>query len=159
MLSTGAAVKRTRERLGKTQLEFAAMLGCRGNTVSRWERDAMKPAGIALIELIDLAEGEEKDRLTRDLAREMGPDVAALSSLIEQGVLAKIARAQLAELIDYPKVIALLREYFGGPPISEIFSLWERHKGNRKALKHFWDAAAYLRVQLANMTEKKDQQG
>jgi transcriptional regulator with XRE-family HTH domain len=70
----GAAVKGIRERLGKTQREFAVMLGCRANTISRWERGSMKPAGLALIELIDLAEGQEKERLARDLAGEMSRD-------------------------------------------------------------------------------------
>src|SRR5580658_7544593 len=110
MLSIGTAVKRIREHLGKTQLEFAAMLGCRANTVSRWERGAVKPSGIALIELIDLAEGEEKELLARVLAREMGPDIGALSSLIEEGVLVKVARSQLADAVANPKVLALMRE-------------------------------------------------
>jgi transcriptional regulator with XRE-family HTH domain len=150
-LSIGAAVKSTRERLGKTQLEFAAMLGCRANTVSRWERDAVKPSGIALIELLNLSKGEERDLVVRALMRETGPDIGYISALVEESVSAKHARSQLADAIANPKVVALLREYFGGPPMSEILSLWEQHKGNQKALKHFRDAAAFLRVQLANM--------
>lgn len=155
MLSIGAAVKGIRERRGKTQLEFAAMLGCRANTVSRWERNAVKPSGIALIELIDLAEGEEKNLFARALASEMGPDIEALSSLIDEKLLVQAARSQLYEVLASPKVIALLREYFGGPPMSEIFSLWERYKGNRKALQHFRDAAAFLRVQLASIDKSE----
>lgn len=72
MLSVGAAVKHIRERLGKTQVEFATMLGCREITVLRWEKEAFKPSGIALIQLINLAEGEEKEPLARLLALDIG---------------------------------------------------------------------------------------
>ena len=71
MFSIGTAVKRIRERLGKTQAEFAAMLGCWANTVSRWERGAVKPNGFTLIQLIDWAEGEEKEPLARQLALDL----------------------------------------------------------------------------------------
>jgi transcriptional regulator with XRE-family HTH domain len=73
MFSIGMAVKHIRARLGKTQLEFATMFGCRENTVRRWEHDEFKPRGIALIQLIDLAEGEEKEPLALELALDIGP--------------------------------------------------------------------------------------
>jgi len=72
MLSIGTAVKRIRERLGKTQLDFSTMVGVRENTVWRWEKDAARPGGIALIQLIELAEGEEKEPLARLLALDLG---------------------------------------------------------------------------------------
>src|ERR1017187_2336131 len=71
MLSIGTAVKRIRERLGKTQVEFASMLGCRQVTVWRWEKDAFKPNGFTLIQLIDWAEGEEKEPLAHQLALDL----------------------------------------------------------------------------------------
>ena len=73
MLSIGTAVRRIRERLGKTQVEFAALLGCQEITVLRWEKDAFKPRGIALMQLIDLAEEEEKEPLALQLALDIGP--------------------------------------------------------------------------------------
>ena len=34
----GDELRGIRKRLGKTQVEFAALLGTHGNTVARWER-------------------------------------------------------------------------------------------------------------------------
>jgi len=118
----------------------------------------MRPAGIAMIRLELWAEGEEKEILSRDLvAREVAPSVEVIASVVEEEVRAKTARWQAERAAADPRVVAVLGEYLGGPPISEIFCLWERHKGNRKALKHFRDAAAFLRVQLAGMDFKKDE--
>ncbi len=44
MLKIGKRVKRIRKRLGKTQVEFAKMLGVKNPvSVSRWENDEARP--------------------------------------------------------------------------------------------------------------------
>lgn len=40
---TGSEIRRIRESMGLTQLQFAAVLGTIGNTVAKWERDEATP--------------------------------------------------------------------------------------------------------------------
>jgi transcriptional regulator with XRE-family HTH domain len=151
MRSIGTIVKAIRKRSGKTQVEFAAALGTSGNTVSRWERDAMKPAGISLAQLISRAEGDDREALVREMNL-LGNQPDARSSP------AVIALVNYMADIFQPETAAALRALYEsqhGGAIADILSLWEQHKDNWKALKHFRDAAAFLRVQLMNI-DKED---
>ena len=139
------AVKRMRNRFGKTQEEFAEMVGCRANTVSRWERGEITPSGLALIRLIDMADAEERDCLKRWLLRdgtwrEMPGGGAWTRTISARGAFRK------------------LKHRDAHTPAAEILSLWERYKGNRKAIQYFVDAASFLRVQLAKMEADAESQ-
>jgi transcriptional regulator with XRE-family HTH domain len=156
MLSIGAAVKRIRERLGKTQLELSAMVGVRENSVWRWEKDASRPSGIALVQLMELAEGEEKEPLARALKLDLGTRVDLTDGWREIPGTGSWLPREILRTRSWPLSDSFAEGTYE-PPTAEIISLWKQYKHNRKALKHFRDAAAFLRVQLAGLDKKKDE--
>ena len=149
-----------RMRLGKSQAELAATLGCQRNTVTRWEMDLVKPSPVMLMLLSDLAVEEERSPLTEELAGHVG----ALMQLTRGAVQRQLTA--VAAWLDNPQNAALVQKFFeesppnerrqkqAENPIGEILSLWAQYGANRNALKYFRDAAAFLRVQLAGMDGK-----
>jgi transcriptional regulator with XRE-family HTH domain len=53
-LSTAVLVKKTRKRLGLTQLQFAKTLGVSFQSVNRWERGKTKPLPIILKQIEEM---------------------------------------------------------------------------------------------------------
>lgn len=45
-IMTGKEIKATRAKLGLTQVEFAVLVGVRGETIHRWEAGKYKPHAI-----------------------------------------------------------------------------------------------------------------
>lgn len=58
-------VKKLREKLGLTQVEFAARLGVNPITISRWERGICRPSKLALTQIECLAT-EDRRRPTEN---------------------------------------------------------------------------------------------
>ncbi len=57
---TPEAIKALRARLGLTQPQFAALIGCDAITVSRWERGIRRPQGLYARELRRLMEQSDR---------------------------------------------------------------------------------------------------
>jgi DNA-binding transcriptional regulator YiaG len=56
---SGVEIRRIREQLGLTQVEFAEVLGTIGNTVAKWERDEAVPREtvVRLIQMVSTHRG------------------------------------------------------------------------------------------------------
>jgi transcriptional regulator with XRE-family HTH domain len=63
MKDVADAVRSVRKALGKSQDEFAEILGCRRNTVSRYELGKLMPGPIILVRMLDVAENAGLARL------------------------------------------------------------------------------------------------
>ena len=162
MIGIPAVVRQIRKRLGETQAEFAWVLGVAQNTVSQYETGQIAPSLKALSVLYEYAEGdEEKAALVEATSKELLPRSVdqSPSQIIER--LKKLAApplstAQRATLKYPPQLASFLLltvkvvdgELVLDKNILEILHLWADHAGNRKASRHFRDAAAFLRVQL-----------
>src|ERR1035438_9186591 len=68
--SFGLAVRTVRSRLGLTQAEFAAKIGCNQNTVSRYEGGKQVPSFASLTAVWNLADTTEQHLLMAHLTRE-----------------------------------------------------------------------------------------
>ena len=60
MINLAHAIRAVRQRLDKTMVEFAEMIGCRQSTVSRYESGKLVPGRSVLILLLQLAQGAER---------------------------------------------------------------------------------------------------
>ncbi len=66
----GAEIRRIREAMGLTQVEFAALVGTIGNSVARWERDESSPREpVALLIARLAADHGIKARVTKKAAK------------------------------------------------------------------------------------------
>jgi hypothetical protein len=154
--------------LEKTQVQFAAILGCQANTVARWERGAVRPATIQLMRLRDLAKGDDKEPFIEELRRLSKPIIihADPASYREYTAMAgwKLFGPEQAgwkpidsvepktEGSDHPPAPEVLFDRIDDTlyeMMSDLFVLWKRYKSDPQAVQYFRDAMGFLRVQLA----------
>ncbi|HEY9142110.1 MAG TPA: helix-turn-helix transcriptional regulator [Bryobacteraceae bacterium] len=176
-MTIGEAVRSLRKRSGKNQKEFASVLGCQPNTVSRYELGIFPPGPLVLINLLHLAEsasfdatvekgvinGELKALYDRGLiggGRSADETIALMSSvsaaMLRQGVIGH----QLMDILPEKK-----RREFGpqfmpavahvieacdtvDQSVADILQLWAAHSRNKEATQYFREALGFLRGQL-----------
>jgi transcriptional regulator with XRE-family HTH domain len=107
MSSMGATIKAIRKRLGKSQEEFARVLACRHNTVSRYELDKFVPGTGALVRPYDLALPGEKKLLAEEIKRQIGTGIVSRDATIEAPI--EELRPLLDELATFDALVGRLR--------------------------------------------------
>jgi transcriptional regulator with XRE-family HTH domain len=187
MMPVAEAVKTLRVRLGKTQAEFASILGVQRNTVNRWEMGKFAPGIFVLFNLHRLATGgieeevfaeETKRQIFANAGIQVDPELAiegnieewrpwiskleAASSIIERLPRLRRPRKDEADPNELRFATAAGRILTGLKRLDRsmvaILNLWAKHGTDRRAAKHFRDAAAFLRVQLANLVEVENRE-
>lgn len=165
-MTAAEAIRHIRKRLGKNQAEFAQMLRCRQNTVSRYERGRLAPSALALVGLLDLANPEEKRALAGQLEEYsrrgiIGPSVEQFT----EGVKPLLDEMQLSlALMDLLTVAK--RNDFGfrqfvpavahviescptvDASIPEILHLWAAHRERPQTAALLRDVLGFLRKML-----------
>jgi transcriptional regulator with XRE-family HTH domain len=177
-MNISEAVRSLRKRLGKNQKQFAAMLGCRPNTVSRYELGSFSPGALVLIGLLHLAESAKLDA-----AAETGVIRRELRSLYDRGLIGGAPTADETIALMHSTSTAVLtqaqmgheimdilpeekRRDFGlrqfihavtavleacdtvDQSVSDILHLWAAHSRNEAAVQFFREALGFLRGQL-----------
>jgi transcriptional regulator with XRE-family HTH domain len=163
-MTTAQAIRHIRKRLGKNQAEFAQVLRCRQNTVSRYERGRLAPSPLALVGLLDLADPEEKRALVGQLEEYSRRGIIGPS--FEQ--FTEVARPLLGEMQlswglmdlvpaskrgDFGQFIPAVAHIIESCPtvdasITEILQLWAAHRERPQTAALLRDALGFLRKML-----------
>ena len=177
------AIRSIRNRLGKTGVEFARLLGINQAMVSRYERGTCLPGYIVLGRLLELAEGTEKnailDRVRHLLERAQLTEQAALKELrtidrwrpidLRESLEARgwrvlseepmqILRSAPPQLGDFALLAAdiVRRGKEVDPSLVQILTLWLAHDTTDDAVRgYFADAVKFLEVSLATWKAKQ----
>jgi len=164
------SVRNIRKRLSKNQMQFAEMLGCQRNTVSRYELGQLVPGPRVLAQLLDLAVGHERKIIEAELRGQFKRGSLSSSSsallgsngsfelvlqLMRNG-MDKIAGAVPPEKLadhGFRQFVAAVGEVVAAcdtvdPSVTEMLLLWVRLGQTERAASHFRDALGYLRARL-----------
>lgn len=159
-----AAIRQLRERLGKSQAEFAHLLRCSQNSVSRYESGQVSPGLGPLLRLHDISKGEERDFFAAQIKTELAPrygfnpaaSIDVLRGVIEDAAiedlfLQNIPPSRHREWQPLAEVIAALlsTDRIVDESVVEILRLWERNYNSPRVKALLRDIVGYLRVQLA----------
>jgi transcriptional regulator with XRE-family HTH domain len=157
-------IRQMRSRLNQSQAEFARLLGCSQNSVSRYESGAQPTLGI-LLRLHDLGLAPERETLETHIKKGLsargkffstGASVENLRGLIEDSALEErilqnvppALRAQWEPLIEV--IVALiLTDRVVDESIVEVLRLWRWHGQDPSMAALLRDVVGYLRLQLA----------
>lgn len=159
MSSLGETISAIRQRMGKTMVEFARLVGSDHSSVSRYESGQIVPGKTMLILLLLLAKSEEKAPLLkalglRDEAETQQVFAGALESLVECERLAANSRSRsakdagLAEFVKEAAAIAAARLPLD-PVVADVLRRLRSSKANPKIQAHFRKFAVYLDIALA----------
>ncbi len=180
MMTVGQAVRSLRKRLGKNQLEFAELLSCQRNTVSRFELENLPPGPLILMRLLQIAKSsgdspDEEAAITRELKSryeqgEIGGtvDVDALVSRITP-LLEELRRADvimsalpMEKILDFgfrqfvPAVAHIIEKCDTvDQSVTDVLQLWAAHSKNKEVVEYFREAAGFLKGQLWNQKSKR----
>jgi len=173
-MTIAQAIKRLRKSLGKNQIEFAEMLGCQQNTVSRYELGKLVPGPIILMRMAEaakdagMAEGEEASTIRLVLQQQFDSGLFGGRPTLEQMIESMrplLSEMQLSDAI-LDTVPAEKRKNFGfrqfvpavahiietcdtvDQSVSDILALWAAHAGREGTAGFFRDALGFLRARL-----------
>lgn len=165
-MTTPEAIRHIRKRLGKTQQEFAQVLRCRQDTLSRYERGKLAPSALLLIALLDMADPEEKQALAgqvQEYSRRglIGPNVdqftKAMRPLLTEmqlsweilGLVPETKRADPGYGQFIPAVAHIIETCPTiDPSVPLILQLWTAHREKPQTAALMRDVLGYLRNAL-----------
>jgi transcriptional regulator with XRE-family HTH domain len=173
-MTLGEAVKQVRKRLGKNQLEFARMLGCQRNTISRYELGTFSPGPLTLMNLLQFAESAglkaapEVEVISRELREQYDKGLMGGAGTLEETVA--LMRPHLGIMRSADEILSILPEFkrmdFGfrqfvpavaqvihecatvDQSVTDILMMWKAHCSNEAAPQFFRDALGFLRARL-----------
>lgn len=159
LTSLGETISTIRQRLGKTMVEFARLVGSDHSSVSRYESGQIVPGKTMLILILLLAQGDEKPPLLKALGmRDDGETQqafeGALESLLEYERLATRSRSRsakdtgLTEFVKEAVAIANARLSLD-PAVAEVLRRLRASNANRRVQAHFRNFLVYLDIALA----------
>lgn len=168
-MDIGDIVRQMRTRLNQSQAQFARLLKCSQNSVSRYESGDSTPSLGTLLALHDI--GLPEERLVVDAYLKRGLSVRgkysspnasidALRGLIEDSAfeeqfLAHISpglREKWEPLIEILARI-VLTDRVVDESITEIVRLWEPHSGDDRMKAWLRDLVGYLRIKIDPQTD------
>jgi transcriptional regulator with XRE-family HTH domain len=173
-MTVADAVRRVRKRLGKNQTEFANMLRCQRNTVSRYELGSFSPGPVVLMSLLQLAESAgltakpEADVIMRELRAQHLLRLFGGSGTVEETIasmrpflgVVRTADAILDVLPEEKRQDVGFRQFVPAvaqiieacdtvdQSVTDILNMWKAHCSNEAAPQRFRDALGFLRAQL-----------
>jgi transcriptional regulator with XRE-family HTH domain len=167
MTPLATRIRQIRARVAKNQTEFAHILGCGQNSVSRYEAGDVVPRPAVLLRLYDLALDDEKQLIAEHLKLALGTYILGSEATVDADI--EEIRPLFAGGEDLAQILFNRRNVgFGSVVFSiargsgridesliEILELWHRHGADPKSKQYFRDAAGFLRVQLARLSSGK----
>jgi transcriptional regulator with XRE-family HTH domain len=159
-------VRQMRSRLKQSQAEFARLLGCSQNSVSRYESGSHPTLGI-LLRLYDVGLPAEREILETHIKRGLsargkffskGASVDVLRGLIEDSAIEEqflqnvspALRTQWEPLVEIIAAL-ILTDRVVDESIVEVLQLWRwRGPSEPRMAALLRDVVGYLRLQLAN---------
>lgn len=151
--------------MAMNQAAFGQILGCTGNTISRYELGQLRPSRSVLLLLLQLTQVDAERRVFMDALDVTGEELGrwntadlqesleVFQSYLESAKLAKHrkqvpARDQRTEFVH--EVTAILES---GSPIDrqlvDILRIWRSNRGDARIGELFQDLIVYLDVRLA----------
>ena len=158
-----ALVRQMRSRLNQSQAEFARLLGCSQNSVSRYESGAQPTLGV-LLRLHDLGLATERETLETHIKKGLGARGKFFStgasvenlrgliedSAVEEQILQNVSptlRTQWEPLIEV--IVELIRtDRVIDESIVEVLRLWRYHGQDSRMAALLRDVVGYLRLEL-----------
>lgn len=177
-MTIAEAVKGLRKRLGKSQRQFAELLCCQRNTVSRYELGTFPPGPHVLIQLLGMAEtagagaAGEFEAIQRELRAyydrnligggRTAEETIALMRLVSGAEFREQQKAgsMLAELPEHKIKDLGFRQFIPAvahvveacntvdQSVAEILHLWAAHWHESTAAQQFRNALEFLRFEL-----------
>jgi len=163
MTNLASAIRAARQRLGKTMVEFAEMIGCRQSTVSRYESGKLVPGRSVLILLLQLAQGAERGPILEALGvsravatgwpeRDLIEALKTFEEYLELSSAPPRARGRRREDSLAAFARAAKRIVLQGAPVEpalvSVLEHWTAHGANPAARQVFRQLVAYLDVEL-----------
>jgi transcriptional regulator with XRE-family HTH domain len=156
--SLAETISAIRQRLGKTMVEFARLVGSDHTSVSRYESGQIVPGKPILILLLLLAQGDEKPPLVKALGLRDDDETqrgfeGALASLLEYERQAARSRgkarkdAGLTEFVKEAAAIANARLSVD-PAVAEVLRRLRESKADRKMQTQFRNFLIYLDIAM-----------
>jgi transcriptional regulator with XRE-family HTH domain len=156
--SLGETISAIRQRLGKTMVEFARLVGSDHTSVSRYESGQIVPGKPILILLLLLAQGDEKPALVKALGLRDDDETqrafeGALASLLEYERQATRSRgkarkdAGLTEFVKEAAAIANARLSLD-PVVAEVLRRLRVSNADRRVQTHFRNFLTYLDIAM-----------
>ncbi len=165
MSELGEAIREIRNRLGKTMVQFAEIIGAKQSTVSRYEAGKLIPGRPVLLLLLQLAKGSERDPVLDALGVEKGIaqgwDTLQLLGALRtfEGYLEgsrsdsriRRVRADVRPSLEAfaeaaQKILLQCRDVDSS--VVRVLNHWLDSGANPSAVEFFRHAAAYLDVEL-----------
>ena len=176
MSDLGNAIRGVRTRLGKTMVEFAALIGAKQSTVSRYESGKLVPGRPSLLLLLQLAAGHERwpilgalgvdKRLAHDWNERRLIDALRtfeyyLEASTSQRAVQEASPRPLSPLDAFAEAAKKIILECQNVDLSlvTILNHWLKHYENPETLEFFRHAAAYLDVELTASDLRRDKTG
>jgi transcriptional regulator with XRE-family HTH domain len=164
-MGLGELVRQMRTRLNCSQAEFAKLLRCSQNSVSRYESGDSTPGLGTLLVLHDIGQIEERRIIDSYLKKSLGtrgkyfvhPDASidSLRGLIEDSAIEEQFLARIPSNLreKWEPLIEVLAGFVGtdrvvDESIVEIIRLWGLHYKDRQMESRLRDVVGYLRISL-----------
>jgi transcriptional regulator with XRE-family HTH domain len=166
--SLAETISAIRQRLGKTMVEFARLVGSDHTSVSRYESGQIVPGKPILILLLLLAQGDEKPPLVKALGLRDDDETqrgfeGALASLLEYERQAARSRgkarkdAGLTEFVKEAAAIANARLSVD-PAVAEVLRRLRESKADRKMQTQFRNFLIYLDIAMPHSKARGEEQ-
>lgn len=136
------AMQQVRARLGLRQADLARKLGCKQNTVSKWEAGKAHPGTESLIRLWQMADASERKLIQSYLSEQFHFLSETEQNAFVKEILGKPRRhfmIDMAEVLGRPEAPEFLRE---------IASLYWKVRKRADALEIFKQASTWLHIQF-----------
>jgi len=158
--SLGEAIRAVRKRHGRSQAEFAELLGCSRNTVSRYELDELTPSRSMLLLILPMAEGDERGYLLDHLglspwevegleSDEVKSGVRQFEEFVAKGGIDKRAKKDLVrEFAELALEVVRSPERPMTRAMVDILKKWVTWRDWEKARDLFEKVAVYLDIEL-----------
>ena len=158
MLTIAEAVRSIRTRRRTKLTEFAKLIASDPGTISRYESGAIAPSKAALLVLLLLAEGDEKQPILDALGvvddSKIQEDFAGARQALEEYCRSSRKRSGktkqnlvLAEFAKEAVAIVTGREAVE-PSLVKLVQLWRQYGSDSRIHQHFRTAFSYLEVAL-----------
>jgi transcriptional regulator with XRE-family HTH domain len=158
-LSLGQTIRAIKQRRAETNRSFGLLIGADASNISKYESGKVKPSSKLLVNLLRLAEGEERTAILQELGIEKPGDLQAPPAEINDAVdvfeqyltaggtgLGNLDASQKRFL----EVAKLVAEGDIDPSITGILEKWVKFRSDRKARRFFKNLDIYLDVELRN---------
>ncbi len=164
MMTLGQTIRHIRKRMTLNQKDFATRLGVASNTISQYETDTVVPSSSVILQMLRLADGEERNPLLKVLAgletEPLADDKGALFDHIREvqrqmdGMADKLRlrtpedEAEVLRLRFAEAASQVLKSGVLSRPVVGLLNLWLQYQRHPGAEMIFGRAEAFIEVEI-----------